>query len=526
MALSNFKPHPKLGDPPTTSSIQTSTPSIRPNGKSWAQIASRERKSLLHPSTQRSEGDDNSIQYVRSHIWKPGRSPGSMFFDVSACHITHQDIMVLIKAQYPSRIAVVPFSQGPKKIVEVNFNPSDANFSKALKEGIHVASANIQVIPCVAMDSKASESNIKRISLTRLPLLAETELLAGLKSSLEGYGTIIDLGIFREPKTQTYMGTGYAILVRQPDAKLATLTHTIPWLDSDTGFHATWTEMPPWCRYCHQEGHVVSDCPQSRRRQICWNCSELGHKAAMCPRGNYGKRIRKTSNPTHSTTDQHLSNNTYAALTVDNDDNRVEQQTSGSQQQSTAGSQQQATPVSPQQHTMSTNQPFRPNFIDNDLNEYIESALTQAGIPLDDTSSTVTQDNHDESMDEDTQEDTRPLPTNNTIDLPKDADDEATQLPDTPVVQAHYHDDHRHHPVSNTQANTNSTSSGSTAADKVQEHPSPQPESMIMVHEEVTQPSTMNQSAAHLHQTYSPDHTTERRQQPARAVGRPTHYFQ
>jgi hypothetical protein len=310
MASSISQHHPTFGDPPTTSFISTPQPTNgspssnsqhsisnnRSNGKTWAQIAAKQRHSLMHTTHQRNSGDSSGTQLIISHVWKPGRSPGSMFFDVSGCNITQLDIMILIAEQYPSRIAVVPFSQGPKKLVEVNFVIDDPAYKEALEKGISVKTSNVTVIPCVAMDPSEIEANIIRLSLSRLPLLPEQQLLEGLKTNLSKYGTIIDTGIIREPKTQTYMGTGYAILTLNSKVnEYAPLTHIIPWNNTDTGFHATWTDMPPWCRYCHQEGHIVSECPHSNRRQQCWNCSELGHKAAMCPRGNYGKRLRKTA---------------------------------------------------------------------------------------------------------------------------------------------------------------------------------------------------------------------------------------
>ncbi|KAG0976599.1 hypothetical protein G6F29_010686 [Rhizopus arrhizus] len=51
--------------------------------------------------------------------------------------------------------------------------------------------------------------------------------------------------------------------------------------------------MPHYCRYCHEEGHVVVDCPKRRARTSCWNCGIDGHMAASCTRDKPSKRARK-----------------------------------------------------------------------------------------------------------------------------------------------------------------------------------------------------------------------------------------
>ncbi|KAG0732721.1 hypothetical protein G6F23_014041 [Rhizopus arrhizus] len=48
--------------------------------------------------------------------------------------------------------------------------------------------------------------------------------------------------------------------------------------------------MPHYCRYCHEEGHVVVDCPKRRARTSCWNCGIGGHMAASCAHDKPSKR--------------------------------------------------------------------------------------------------------------------------------------------------------------------------------------------------------------------------------------------
>ncbi|CAO3592287.1 unnamed protein product [Absidia cylindrospora] len=338
MALPNPNSPPTLGDPaPTThpSPILSnpSTPSThRSNVRTWAQVTSRQRYSLMHLNSNSTESDSNTKQVIRSHVWKPGQSPGSMSLDFSTCNITHQDVMILIKNQYPSRIAVVPFSQGTRRLVELNFTLTDPSYKAALNNGL-VINDKLTIIPCVALDAKESESNIARLTLRRLPLLPETDLVNGLKLSLAKYGNVLDAGIFRDPKTQTYMGTGYAIINRQSISKPLALTHTISWHDSEVGFHATWSEMPPWCRYCHAEGHVVADCSLSRKNQVCWNCGKDGHRAALCPRQNYGKKARKVATKPVDAPSRTTATNMYDSLPVEATSEQKDDATMMTQQQ-------------------------------------------------------------------------------------------------------------------------------------------------------------------------------------------------
>ncbi|KAI9012140.1 hypothetical protein CLU79DRAFT_709383, partial [Phycomyces nitens] len=61
---------------------------------------------------------------------------------------------------------------------------------------------------------------IQKLSLSCLPALDEQELIDGIRSSLAIYGQILDVGLCREPKYNTFLGTGYAILQtsnRKPD---------------------------------------------------------------------------------------------------------------------------------------------------------------------------------------------------------------------------------------------------------------------------------------------------------------------
>ncbi|KAG1300472.1 hypothetical protein G6F64_012669 [Rhizopus arrhizus] len=98
------------------------------------------------------------------------------------------------------------------------------------------------------------------------------------------------------------MGTGYPILsVPIGNDSFLPFTHHLPWsIVLDEGFYAVWNDMSTYCRYCHQEGHAVSECPKKRSTRVCWNCHKTGHIAAECSKDNPSKKARKT--PTAPTT--------------------------------------------------------------------------------------------------------------------------------------------------------------------------------------------------------------------------------
>ncbi|KAI8330567.1 hypothetical protein BC941DRAFT_340923, partial [Chlamydoabsidia padenii] len=194
--------------------------------------------------------------------------------------------------QYPSRLSAIPGGQGSKLLVEVAFQQDDPAYTKALNNGIVVESRKLRLLPNLALSAKENEANIIRVSLSKIPSLPEPRILSGLKETMAPYGKILDLGICYEPTTQTFNGSGYAIMYLTDD-KTKQLNHNIPWRGTEYGLYGIWSKMPRFCRYCHKGDHVVTECPSSRRSISCYNCGDIGHLAAMCPRGNYGKRTQK-----------------------------------------------------------------------------------------------------------------------------------------------------------------------------------------------------------------------------------------
>ncbi|KAG1469573.1 hypothetical protein G6F56_003181 [Rhizopus delemar] len=294
-----------LSDKISNHSVKAVTPRPPPSqplrtGKMpWSQVVARQRTSLLHHTNAVNENSDSTTKTVKSKVWRVGRSPGSVLLDMTSRPESPLQLMALIADQYPSRIAVATTKEGNRKIAEINFDPEDPKMDQIVAEGIFFEKDNLYLCPCKALDTSV---RLIRLRLSNLPFLSEAKLLPQLLSSLQPYGSIMDLGLLREPVTGTYMGTEYAILsVPIGDDSFLPLTHHLPWANVlDEGFYAVWNDMPTYCRYCHQEGHAVSECPKKRSTRVCWNCHKTGHIAAECSKDKPSKKARKT--PTAPTT--------------------------------------------------------------------------------------------------------------------------------------------------------------------------------------------------------------------------------
>ncbi|CAO3688457.1 unnamed protein product [Rhizopus stolonifer] len=162
------------------------------------------------------------------------------------------------------------------------------------------------ISPLVYPHAVLGESvKVVNLKLTHLPMLPAEEVKNGLAKSLAVFGDIIDVGILTDTATGFFMGAGYVVLNIHQDSsvieeqKSQTLSHKISWYESpDDFFHATWNNMPTWCRYCHKKGYTKIECPQSRARIICYSCHQNGHRSFECPRRNmsissHKKRDRK-----------------------------------------------------------------------------------------------------------------------------------------------------------------------------------------------------------------------------------------
>ncbi|KAI8989513.1 hypothetical protein BDB01DRAFT_546022 [Pilobolus umbonatus] len=214
--------------------------------------------------------------------------------DMSNQTISKVHFLKLVLDQYPTRVGVLTQQVGNPKYAEINFRLGDKNRENIPRDGIRIDDSTT-IMPCSAVQNDAEIINIR---LSQLPFLEEADLLEGLLKSLSQYGSLVDIGIYLEPITKTYKCTGYAsidIRSRDPKTTFQPLTHVIPWFENSGGsFHAVWKTMVSHCRYCHDEGHVLSDCSKRLANMTCYNCREKGHIAAVFPRDSHSKKQRKT----------------------------------------------------------------------------------------------------------------------------------------------------------------------------------------------------------------------------------------
>lgn len=268
----------------------------KPKPKSYAQAAKSANPSakisLLH--TDCSHNPDENAKYsriIQTRIYRTARNKGATLFDISPCKekYTDQRAMTTVRKQHPNAQACTVLNEGPTRYLEVYIKP-EKDTEDINRIGVIFEDSKIKVLPCRSIDDTATVIHLK---LSHLPMFTSDEVLEGLKQSLAIFGELLDVGIYTENASGFFMGTGYAVLNTfqpvgiDPKLKYPDLSHQINWCESTNEFfHATWNNMPTWCRYCHKDGHTKFDCPLSRARILCYSCHEQGHRSYECPRRN------------------------------------------------------------------------------------------------------------------------------------------------------------------------------------------------------------------------------------------------
>ena len=290
MALPNMNQNPKVEKPKPPSPQQTK---LQPN-RLWSKVVGTTKSSLLYES--KSKDATSGLTTLKSLVFRQGRSPGSVFFDVTSRPESQTDFFGLIAKQLPKRYAVGFCKEsGNRRLIEVNFLQDTEALQEALLKGLVFEKDNVRILPTAAKDK---EINAIRIAVSNLPFISEIEIMCGLRDTFTPYGVVLDVGIEREKEFNTFVGQGYVVIDNsheETQSPFAALNHKLSWCNSKAhGIHATWHNMPPWCTYCHDSSgtHTARTCPErpSHQKIVCWNCHEIGHYKTECP----AKKPRKS----------------------------------------------------------------------------------------------------------------------------------------------------------------------------------------------------------------------------------------
>ncbi|KAG0736914.1 hypothetical protein G6F23_010661 [Rhizopus arrhizus] len=182
----SFDQNGGLSELPFLTSKATSSTSSSTK-RSWAQVVTKNRKSLLlssttTPSTNTSDTINMKGSAVfKTSIWRPGHGPGSVFADTTGRKESKVEFLGLVAKQYPSRVGVITQQVGSMKFPEIKFDPDDIALNDFLTNSIKFVDNSI-IIPWRALDS---QMEVIRLRLSNLPFLGESALLEGLQKKFK-----------------------------------------------------------------------------------------------------------------------------------------------------------------------------------------------------------------------------------------------------------------------------------------------------------------------------------------------------
>ncbi|KAI8328040.1 hypothetical protein BC941DRAFT_457907 [Chlamydoabsidia padenii] len=242
----------------------------------------------------------NATKTIHTRIWKTSQTKGGLLFDISflSSNIVTGTINQLVREQAPAIYGCrdIKDKRDNKRYLEAYIDNEEESNVTTNGLTFDTPQGRFTTIPCQALDD---DSNIVRLTLSKLPFEPERFLVPKLIASLTPYGVVHDLSLFKDPSGM-FMGTGSAILCIRNSTDNNNLTtsiqplqHKVPYVDTLDSFHAVWANMPTWCRYCHEEGHSKYDCAKSIASMTCYYCKDQGHRAATCPKKT-PKKPRKT----------------------------------------------------------------------------------------------------------------------------------------------------------------------------------------------------------------------------------------
>jgi hypothetical protein len=228
-----------------------------------------------------SNNSNNESKEIRTRIWRHGRSPKGYLLDISKIPaLTDYQHLVAINAQYGAKnFNGVKFLGKPAQRY-MELYPHDSILKQFAEQEVAYQDEKIRLIPCKSLEGAGK---VVQVNLSDIPLIGTAEVLKTTRETMNHFGEILDIGLNYEADMGWFMGSEYVILQQSPEKTYPTLHYTIPWGETNENCHATFPDMPTWCRYCHEEDHTKYECKKSQASVLCFACDKYSHRQADCP---------------------------------------------------------------------------------------------------------------------------------------------------------------------------------------------------------------------------------------------------
>ena len=274
----------------------------------WATVAAIGNQMRI-PHSPRSRGSESRVKYIPEVLYtspefeteivnrraaslvQQALTDGTVLFSFPAgMFTTHIEAYKTIRENigpvsgFQHLSGYTPNPDKGEMLIEARF-VSDDDRHKALEQGVTIGSRNFVG---VATSTGAHAKNFVHVALTLLHIPAEGELLHGLQTSLQHYGTVHQIkkftceGFFdgkisfvidtHSPATSAASGTTVPIQALSRQLYLSFWDKHAP---------ASFKGAAPICFYCRQAGHVRRECPKLHS-QKCYGCGMKGHTKRFC----------------------------------------------------------------------------------------------------------------------------------------------------------------------------------------------------------------------------------------------------
>ncbi|ORX50921.1 hypothetical protein DM01DRAFT_199622, partial [Hesseltinella vesiculosa] len=133
------------------------------------------------------------------------------------------------------------------------------------------------------------DADMAIVKVSDIPMRNTEFLQSSLDTLFRRFGYILDIELHNTTHGDLFTGKATVVLDRSKphDSGItdwSPLCRKLPWVTGTRNLLCSYEGMADFCSYCHEPGHARNACPAKTKRVECWNCSEVGHVAAKCPR--------------------------------------------------------------------------------------------------------------------------------------------------------------------------------------------------------------------------------------------------